>query len=127
MNADHEFALEFLRKAEQDLGSARLLLTGDNLFDSVCFHCQQLAEKSIKALLTHHSIRFKKVHDLDVLLELLNDPDFNHVRRNAIKLNQYAVDTRYPGDYGEPEQGEAEEALRISIEIYDLVKKKLDL
>lgn len=26
MNADHEFALEFLRKAEQDLGSARLLL-----------------------------------------------------------------------------------------------------
>lgn len=87
MNADHEFALQFLRKAEHDLGSARLLLTSDNLFDSACFHCQQLAEKAIKALLTHHSIRFKKMHDLDVLLELLNDPDFKHVRRNAIKLN----------------------------------------
>lgn len=127
MNADHEFALEFLRKADHDLGSARLLLTGEDLFDSACFHCQQLAEKAIKALLTHNSIRFKKVHDLDVLLELLNDPDFNHVRRNAITLNQYAVDSRYPGDYIEPEKEEAEEALRMAIEIYELVKVKLSL
>ena len=127
MTADHEFALDFLRKAEHDFGSARLLLTGEDLYDSVCFHCQQLAEKSIKALLTHHSIRFKKMHDLDVLLELLNDPDFSHVRQNAIRLNQYAVDTRYPGDYVEPEQEEAEEALRMAIEIYDLVKQKLGL
>lgn len=51
MTIDNELALEFLRKAEHDLGSARLLLTGENLFDSVCFHCQQLAEKSIKAVL----------------------------------------------------------------------------
>ncbi len=127
MNADHEFALEFLRKAEHDLGSARLLLTGENLYDSVCFHCQQLAEKSIKALLTHHSIRFKKVHDLDVLLDLLNDPDFNTIRSYALTLNSYAVDARYPGDYVEPEQREAEEALRMATKIYDLVKKKLGL
>lgn len=29
MTIDHELALEFLRKAEHDLGSARLLLTGE--------------------------------------------------------------------------------------------------
>jgi len=125
MTADHEFALEFLRKAEHDLGSARILLTGEDLYDSVCFHCQQLAEKSIKALLTHKSIRFKKVHDLDVLLSLLDDPDFNPFRNYALILNSYAVDARYPGDYVEPEQVEAEEALRISTEIYELVKQKL--
>ena len=127
MNIDNELALEFLRKAEHDLGSARLLLTGDNLFDSVCFHCQQLAEKSIKALLTQKSIRFKKIHDLDVLLALLGDPDLNSVRSYALILNSYAADKRYPGDYVEPEQEEAEEALRMAIEIYDLVKKKLGL
>jgi len=66
MTIDNELALEFLRKAEQDLGSARLLLTSDNLFDTACFHCQQLAEKSIKSLLTHRSIRFNKIHDLDI-------------------------------------------------------------
>jgi len=102
----------FLRKAEHDLGSARLLLTGDNLFDAVCFYCQQLAEKSIIALLTQKSI---------------GDPDFNSVRSYALILNSYAADKRYPGDYVEPEQEEAEEALRMAIEIYDLAKKKLSL
>jgi len=127
MNADHEFALEFLRKAESDLGSARLLLTSDNLFDSACFHSQQLAEKSIKAVLTHKSIRFKKIHDLDKLLSLLDDPDFDEFRNYALILNSYAVDARYPGDYVEPEQEEAVEALRMAIEIYEFSKKKLGL
>ena len=124
MTIDNELALEFLRKAEHDLGSARLLLTGENLFDPVCFHCQQLAEKSIKAVLTLKSIRFRKVHDLDVLLALLDDPDFNSVRRYSLILNSYAVDARYPGDYVEPELEEAEEALRMATEIYELAIRK---
>lgn len=126
MTVDNELALEFLRKAEHDLCSARLLLTGENLFDSVCFHSQQLAEKSIKAVLTHRSIRFKRVHDLDVLLSLLDDPDFNSFRKYALILNSYAVDARYPGDYVEPEQDEAEDALRMATEIYELARRKID-
>jgi HEPN domain-containing protein len=43
-------------------------------------------EMSIKALLTHLSIRFKKVHDLDVLLELLNDSDFNNLVKKKLGL-----------------------------------------
>ena len=127
MTIDNELALEFLRKAEHDLGSARLLLTSDNLFDSACFHSQQLAEKSIKAVLTHKSIRFKKIHDLDKLLSLLDDPDFDEFRNYALILNSYAVDARYPGDYVEPEQEEAVEALRMAIEIYEFSKQKLGL
>jgi HEPN domain-containing protein len=127
MTIDHEFALEWLRKAKTDLASARILLTGENLFDAACFHSQQLAEKSIKALLTYHSIQFKKVHDLNVLLTLLNDPDFDPFRQHAIILNSYAVEMRYPGDYIEPEQEEAEEALRLAIEIFELAKTKLGL
>jgi HEPN domain-containing protein len=127
MTIDNELALEFLRKAEHDLDSARLLLTGENLFDSVCFHCQQLAEKSIKAVLTLRSIRFKKVHDLDVLLSLLDDPDFDTIRSYALILNSYAVDARYPGDYVEPEQDEAEEALRMAIDIYERAIRKFGL
>ena len=51
MNIDNELALEFLRKAEHNLDSARLLLTGDNLFDSVCFHCQQQLKNQSKPCL----------------------------------------------------------------------------
>ena len=126
MTKDNEFALEWLRKAKSDLDSARILLTGDNLFDAICFHAQQLAEKSIKALLTYHSIQFKKIHDLNLLLTLLNDPEMEQFRRYATILNSYAVDTRYPGDYVEPEQEEAEEALRLAIEIYEFIKQKIE-
>ena len=125
MTIDNELALEFIRKAEHDLASARLLLTAENLFDSACFHCQQLAEKSIKAVLTSRSIRFKKTHDIDMLLSLLDDPDFNAIRGYGLILNSYAVDARYPGDYVEPEQNEAVEALRMATEIYELACKKL--
>jgi HEPN domain-containing protein len=127
MTIDHEFALEFIRKAEQDLSTASFLLTGEDFFTSACFHCQQLAEKAIKALLTYNSIRFKKIHNLDVLLSLLNDPDFKDVWQYAEILNTFAVDTRYPGEYAEPEREDAEEALRMATEIYDLVKQKLGL
>lgn len=127
MTIDHEFALEWLRKGKTDLDSARILLTGENLFDAACFHSQQLAEKSIKALLTYHSISFKKIHELNILLNLLNDPDFEPFRQHAIILNSYAVEMRYPGDYIEPEQEEAEEALRMATEIYELTKRKLGL
>jgi HEPN domain-containing protein len=127
MTVDSELALEFLRKAEHDLGSARLLLTAEGFFDSVCFHCQQLAEKSIKAVLTKRSIRFRKIHDLDVLLELLNDPDFKDIRQYATILNTYAVDTRYPGEYADPERQEAEDALRIATDIYELCRRKIGL
>lgn len=125
MTIDHEFALEFMRKAASDLGSARLLLTGSDFYDAVCFHCQQLAEKSIKAVLTHNSIRFKKLHDLDALMELLNDPDFSNVRQYAALLNIYAVDTRYPGEYAEPEREDAEAAFRMAVEIHELCKQKI--
>lgn len=127
MTIDHEFALEFMRKAEHDLGVARILLAEDTFYDSACFHCQQLAEKSIKAVLTHNSIRFRKIHDIDELLTLLHDPDFSVVWHYAAALNSYAVEMRYPGDYAEPERQDAEEALRMAVEIYELCKRKIGL
>jgi HEPN domain-containing protein len=43
---------EWLRKAEDDYLAARKLAKGgDPLPDQVCFHCQQSAEKLLKAIL----------------------------------------------------------------------------
>lgn len=42
-------------------------------------------------------------------------------------MNSYAVDARYPGDYIEPEQEEAEEALRMATEIYEIAIKRFGL
>jgi len=51
----------WLQKAFQDLQSANwLLLSPDALYIAVCFHCQQAAEKSLKAFLTWHDESFEK-------------------------------------------------------------------
>ena len=51
-------AADDLRGAEIDL-AAEPPLTGDALF-----HCQQAAEKALKALLAWHDVPFRKTHDL---------------------------------------------------------------
>ena len=41
--------------------------------------------------------------------------------------NELAVDTRYPGEYADPDREEAEDALRIATEIYELCRQKIGL
>lgn len=58
----------WLSKAANDLRGARIDLEADPpLIEDALFHCQQAAEKSLKALLTSHDSSFKKTHDLDEL------------------------------------------------------------
>ena len=68
-----ELVRGWLRKAESDLLNARIILSSEagNLpFDTVCFHCQQAAEKSLKAYLISLDISFPKTHNIGQLVEL---------------------------------------------------------
>jgi HEPN domain-containing protein len=70
----HEQASLFLRKATQD--EALLDEVGDstNVSDEVFgFHCQQAAEKLLKALLSAAGCTFRKTHDLAMLLGSLSE------------------------------------------------------
>lgn len=52
--------------------AAEFLLTESAAFPSVAaFHCQQAAEKYLKAFLTWHGVEFPKTHDIGVLLDLV--------------------------------------------------------
>jgi HEPN domain-containing protein len=64
----------------------------------VCFHCQQAAEKYLKALLQEVGVVAPRTHDLEDLLDLLLPYDATLVplRRVLISLTRYAVDLRYP-------------------------------
>jgi HEPN domain-containing protein len=56
---------KWLEKGAKDLAVGTLLLKkGDLYFDFACFHCQQCAEKAVKAFLVWHNIPFRKIHDL---------------------------------------------------------------
>jgi HEPN domain-containing protein len=68
------------------------------LRDSASFHCQQAAEKYMKALLQELGTAFPKTHDLDTLVKLLlpDVPTLARFRRRLDALTSYAVEYRYP-------------------------------
>ena len=96
----NELTAAWVRKAEDDFQTARTLARGARpLNDQLCFHCQQAAEKFLKALLQEFGLRVPRTHDLNSLLTILSGRlPVPRLRRGAIFLTQFAVTTRYPGD-----------------------------
>lgn len=107
--------LEWVEKAEEDFRVAvwiqREPVGSPN---AVCFHCQQCAEKYLKALLTENGVPFGKTHDLDVLLDLGARPitSLEAFRHDLKFLSPFSVEARYPGISADPP--DALEALRIA-------------
>jgi len=67
---------QWLLKADHDLRSAvRLMTGGEEALLDTAVHCQQAAEKALKAYLTAHNVMFPKVHLLLPLLALCADID----------------------------------------------------
>ena len=93
---------EWIDKAEGDWNAARQLfrVRKDPSYDSVCYHCQQSAEKYLKARLEEASIAFIKTHDLNKLLVLALSVEPTWVLLNPYlqSLNNYAISFRYPGN-----------------------------
>ena len=67
-----EQALLFLRKAAQDESLLDAVLESGRVSDEVIgFHCQQAAEKMLKALLSDLGTTFHKTHELGALMDSL--------------------------------------------------------
>jgi HEPN domain-containing protein len=91
---------EWIRKAERDYRVAeRLANVRPPEHDIVCFHCQQAAEKFLKALLVELGLAVPRTHNLEDLLGLLRPyhAKLGALRRGLIYLSRFAVETRYPG------------------------------
>lgn len=74
--------------------------------DMVCFHCQQSAEKYLKACLEEGGVKFPKTHDLESLLALLlpTQPLLVAISSAAKRLTPFGVMIRYPGNDATPAQ-----------------------
>ena len=115
---------EWLRKADADMAVAERLLSDDAAFvNAVTFHCQQAAEKYIKAFLVWHEIDFPKTHDLEELLDLAeaSNRDLAASLRDVIVLTPYGVDLRYPGDRPDATPDEAREAVQLAQQVRDAI------
>ena len=107
-------AEDWLTRAEGDLALARVPLPDGAFYEDLCFHAQQAAEKSLKAVYQHFGKRFRYTHDLDQLITgLRNEGIIIPIEvTDAALLTSYAWEARYPG-FSEPvTEEEFREALR---------------
>ena len=90
---------DWLRHARSDLALAGVRKTRKLLYEHLCFHAQQAAEKALKAVLVHHKIRVPKSHDLGYLMDLLpGDVSVPVSLVDLPVLTTYAVQQRYPAE-----------------------------
>jgi HEPN domain-containing protein len=102
-----------VRKAESDFQLATAIARGSKPFhDEQCFHCQQSAEKYLKALMVELGLAVPRTHNLVALLPRLvpQYSSLRSLRRGLDFLTRFAVETRYPGDNASKRQ--AASALR---------------
>jgi HEPN domain-containing protein len=111
-------AAQWFVKADDDIAMAELALDREPpLVEQAALHCQQAAEKLIKALLVAASTKVRKIHDLDVLATLAG-PHYPHL---MAQMTEFAPATawlgraRYPGlaDDGWIEATEVAEMLTL--------------
>jgi HEPN domain-containing protein len=125
----NEVTSDWVFKAEEDFFAADGLLHEMETpqASAASFHCQQCAEKYLKAFLTEHRIRFERTHVLMDLLALCVpvDKDFKKLAGDLSSLESYAVAIRYPGVTTTVEL--AEDAFKAMERIRTFVKKKLKL
>ena len=101
---------EWVRKAENDWRVVQIAIVDSKFFrDTICFHCQQSAEKYLKALLQESGAPVPRTHNLESLLEhlLAGHPSLQGTRRGLRFLTDFAVDSRYPGTSAKKRQMES--------------------
>ena len=113
-------------KADEDLASARVLISSGHIGNAL-FFCQQAAEKSLKAFLTWHEQAFRRTHDLEELSEDCRaiDGTLGVLLEQADVLSDYAWKLRYPGANYTPELEEAEAMFGIASDIFHEIRSRL--
>ena len=117
-----------MAKAENDLKNAAhtVRLKTDCPTDTVCFHAQQCVEKYLKALLVLNGIDFSRTHQISTLLALLPaQVRPSSTQEEQDRLTEYAVTTRYPGDYDPISREEAQAAVQLARRLRNQVRRRL--
>lgn len=107
-NLQREHAELLLRKASEDEALLDEVLNSPHISDEVFgFHCQQAAEKLLKAVLAFRGVVYRRTHDLTELIALLQQHGI------ALPTNLEEVDSfiPYAVEYRYQEWPEEEEAI----------------
>ena len=125
---DRSLVDEWLNIANDDLDAAQYLFERPHRkqLEIIGYHCQQSAEKSLKAYLCANNIEVPKTHELELLCHRCNElnPAFSDFYDACESLEIYATSTRYPNRIEVDEQS-AKYALEQASEIYNFVSEQI--
>ena len=88
----------FVRKAREDLYLAQRVRDDPNIsVEQMGFLCQQTIEKSLKAVLSRHRVRFRRGHDIATYLDLLKADgiDYPTSLEQSVELTPFGAELRY--------------------------------
>ncbi len=90
---------DWLRRARSDLALAKVTLPSGAIYEDLCFHAQQAAEKAIKSVYRSARHEFRYTHDLAELLDGLKREGIAVPEpvREAVELTGFAWHARCPG------------------------------
>ena len=116
----------WLIRARNDLALAEFTFEKrDDLLDTAAYHCQQAAEKAVKAFLVSQNIQVPKTHDIRRLIQhaIAASPGFSLFLTDADLLTPLATEFRYPSDDEAPMPTlvQVQDALAAARRIYDFV------
>jgi HEPN domain-containing protein len=118
--------LQWLEAARSDLAIASIELPLGGMYEQLCFHAQQAAEKSLKAVLLRMGVSFPFTHNLQLLLDLLpSSVKLPDEVRDVVELNAYAVLTRYPGEMEAVTKTDYSRALQIARSTFEWAENTL--
>jgi HEPN domain-containing protein len=125
---ERDIVNEWLQIAYDDYDSALFLFDNKHPkpLEIICYHCQQSAEKSLKAFLCAKGAVIPKIHETGLLCHNCVEYDnaFSVFVDDCEELEIYATGTRYPSRI-EVEERNAEVALKQAHKIYGFVFEQI--
>jgi len=121
-----DLARGWVLKAGSDLADARRTISGDGPYDTACFHCQQAAEKFLKAFLAWHNCEIPKTHDIEEILLICSERNsrLKTLDFPAEEMSSYAVEMRYDFEFW-PDRQTAKRALEEVERLWKVLKESL--
>ena len=129
MGSKEEILQQWLDKGEEELRSAEYLSTIHYPIpvETICYLCQQSAEKYLKGFIFSQNIEPEKTHDLEELLEVCKkyNAGFSPLLSKVSFLTKYAVMPRYPNELGITNE-DMKIAIRYAKDVQEFVLKVIE-
>ena len=123
--SEYDIVNEWLTIAYDDYDTALYLFQKPHRkpFEIICYHCQQSAEKSLKAFLCAKRTPIPRTHDTGLLCRKCAEIDdsFSEFLRSCEELAIFATETRYPIRM-EMDEMTVKRTLQKAFEIYHFTK-----